>query len=120
VHLDSARLTPDLEEITPPEVHLYPAQSRTDPKIMPSAAKQRFRELVQSVPEPEPDHAVDGQAHTAIKIAIEQLAEQLAAFCFEHLERSVDPTIDGTTRVDVEIDMDRLAEELQVSDLQWY
>jgi hypothetical protein len=111
---------PDLEEIAPPEVHLYPARLRTDPKIMPSATKQRFRELAQLVPEPEPDRAVDGQAHTAIKIAIEQLAEQLAAFCFEHLERSVDPTIDGTTRVDVEIDMDRLAEELQVSDLQWY
>jgi len=65
---------------------------------------------------PVPDCTVDVQPPAAIDAAIEQLAERLAAFCFEHLERTVNP-IDGINGMDVDKDADTLAEELQVRDL---
>ena len=97
LHLNSTRLTPDLQEIAPPVVHLNSGRSRTDPELA----------------------RLDVQPHSTINNAIDQLTELLAAFCFERLERSANPTNDADS-TDVDTSMDTLTEELWVSDLLQY
>ena len=55
-------------------------------------------------------------ADLAITEAIDKLTEQLAAFCFKHLERSVDPSSrDLNNDVDVNGDRETFEDELSVS-----
>jgi hypothetical protein len=56
------------------------------------------------------------RADLAINEAIDQLTEQLAAFCLEHLERTVDPrSRDPNNYVDVNRDEEAFENELSVS-----
>ncbi|KAH9959355.1 hypothetical protein BC827DRAFT_1156355 [Russula dissimulans] len=115
-HADSGQLTPDLEEIAPPVVHFKSGRSRMDLGLAPSAAALRSGESTKSVPVRVQDHTVDVQPHSIIDNAIEQLAEQLAVFCFERLERSTNP-IGNVDSMNVDTDVDELADELRVRDL---
>ena len=56
------------------------------------------------------------RADLAINEAIDQLTEQLAAFCLEHLERTVDPSFrDPNNHVDVNRDEEAFENKLSVS-----
>jgi len=96
-HINSTQSTPDLKEIALPVVHLGSGRSRTDPELA----------------------RLDVQPHSTINNAIDQLTELLAAFCFERLEMSANPTDDADS-TDVDTSMDTLTEELRVSDLLQY
>ena len=113
MYRDPTRETPDIEEIAPPVVHLDSERSTPDIEVVHSVASPRSEALAQSVPVPVPDRTVDVQPPVAIDDTIEQLAERLAAFCFERLERTVN-SVDG---IDVDEDVGALAEELRVRDV---
>jgi hypothetical protein len=54
----------------------------------------------------------------AIEDVIDRLADDLAAFCFEHLEEDVNLSNKNNV-IDVHIDQEAFEEELRVRDLKW-